>query len=94
VWDLKDLGLQATQRIAQASDPLKSLADISQNFPNLASVLSRSKVDDTLRAEIQHNQKVIPGGEPCPLCFPGPKVGITLQQGGGVRGDRHLRFCG
>ena len=43
VWDLKDLGIQASQRIAQASDPLQSLADISQNFPNLASVLSAQK---------------------------------------------------
>jgi UDP-glucose:glycoprotein glucosyltransferase len=68
VWDLKDLGVQATQRIAQASDPLKSLADISQNFPNLASVLSRSKVDKPLRAELRYNQKIIPGG--CPLPSP------------------------
>jgi len=44
VWDLKDLGLQATQRIASGADPLRLLMDISQNFPSLASSLSRMQV--------------------------------------------------
>ncbi len=62
VWDLKDLGYQASQRIAQSLDPLQSLADISQNFPNLASVLSRTEVSREHRAELKSNQKVLPGG--------------------------------
>jgi UDP-glucose:glycoprotein glucosyltransferase len=41
VWDLKDLGLQATQRIASGAEPLRLLVDISHNFPSLASSLSR-----------------------------------------------------
>lgn len=44
VWELKDIGLRATQRITQAADPLRLLADISQNFPSLVSSLSRQKV--------------------------------------------------
>lgn len=44
VWDLKDLGLQAAQRVVQAADPLALLTEISQNFPALVSSLSREKV--------------------------------------------------
>ena len=62
VWDLKDLGLQATQRIAKASDALRSLGDISQNFPNLAATLSRSTVDKAVRTELLRNQAGLPGG--------------------------------
>lgn len=50
VWDLKDLGLQATQRIAAASDPLHLLREVSQNFPMLVEAMSRARVDDSLRA--------------------------------------------
>lgn len=64
VWDLKDLGLQAAQRICSASDPLRSLSDISQNFPNLAAVLSRTAVSKELRAELRRNQAVLPSGRP------------------------------
>ena len=60
---MKDLGIQASQRIAQASDPLQSLADISQNFPNLASVLSRTEVSKEHRAELKRNKKALPAGE-------------------------------
>jgi len=61
VWDLKDVGLQATQRISQAADPLRLLADISQNFPSLVSSLSRQKVGWGL---------VMPGTHlPPPLCW-------------------------
>lgn len=67
MWDLKDLGLQAVQRIFQASDPLRSLTDISQNFPNFAALLSRSKVDSGLRAEVKRNQELLPASE---LCLP------------------------
>ena len=62
VWDLKNLGLQAAQRIAKSSDPLRSLADLSQNFPNLVSSLSKSKVDDFVKQEVVSNQKSLPGG--------------------------------
>ncbi|CAD7699991.1 unnamed protein product [Ostreobium quekettii] len=60
VWDMKDLGLQASQRILQASDPLKLLTEISQNFPMLASSLSRLSVDTKLRQSVATNQKIIP----------------------------------
>ena len=33
VWDMKQLGLQATSRIIAAKDPLKQLSEISSNFP-------------------------------------------------------------
>ncbi|GFH33684.1 uncharacterized protein HaLaN_33090, partial [Haematococcus lacustris] len=63
VWDLKDMGLQATQRIMQAADPLALLAELSQNFPSLVSSLSRQKVNESLRAAVAHNQQFMsPGG--------------------------------
>ena len=57
VWDIKDLGLQATQRIALASDPLQMMVDISQNFPSLASSLSRMELDKQVREEVDNNQR-------------------------------------
>lgn len=39
-----DLGYQATQRIIRASEPLKLMQEINQNFPNLVSSLSRMQV--------------------------------------------------
>ena len=62
VWDLKDLGLQASQRIAQARDPLRLLTDISQNFPTLAASLSRLPVNASLMAEVKSNQRSLPAG--------------------------------
>lgn len=40
-----DLGHQTAQRIVQASDPLRSMEEINQNFPNIVSSLSRMKVE-------------------------------------------------
>mmetsp|Transcript_15299 Transcript_15299/g.41363 ORF Transcript_15299/g.41363 Transcript_15299/m.41363 type:complete len:1550 (+) Transcript_15299:445-5094(+) len=62
VWELKDIGLQATQRITQAADPLRLLADISQNFPSLVSSLSRQKVNSSLRSAVTKTQQFIPAG--------------------------------
>ena len=62
VWDLKDLGLQASQRIAQASDPLRLLTHVSQNFPTLAASLSRLPVNASLAAEVRANQRSLPTG--------------------------------
>ena len=41
---ITDLGHQTVQRIVRASDPLQSMQDINQNFPNIVSSLSRMKV--------------------------------------------------
>ena len=49
VWDLKDLGLAAAQRVASASDPLRLLREVSQNFPALVESLSRAAVTPELR---------------------------------------------
>ncbi|GAX78494.1 hypothetical protein CEUSTIGMA_g5933.t1 [Chlamydomonas eustigma] len=62
VWDLADLGLQATQRIMAASDPLSVLAEISQNFPALVSSLSRQKVNESLRSAVAFNQQILSPG--------------------------------
>eukprot|EP00873_Tetraselmis_striata_P021635 jgi/Tetstr1/441899/TSEL_030108.t1 len=62
VWDLKDLGLQAVQRVSSSSDPLRLLMEVSQNFPALATSLSRIQVDPALRREVQRIQESLPSG--------------------------------
>eukprot|EP00958_Prasinococcus_capsulatus_P005362 scaffold518_cov388-Prasinococcus_capsulatus_cf.AAC.62 len=62
VWDLAMLGLQAAQRIATGSEPLKLMQDIAQNFPALASSLSRTKVDPSFSEEVEHNQALLGAG--------------------------------
>ena len=62
VWEVKDLGLQATQRINAASDPLAALTRTAQNFPNLANALSRVAVSPGLRSEAAANAKIVPSG--------------------------------
>ena len=63
VWDLKDLGLQASQRITSASShPLRILQDVAQNFPTLAPSLSRVRVPIALADEVAANGAIAPGG--------------------------------
>ena len=63
VWDIKDLGIQAAQRIALSDDPIKALVDLSQNFPSLADSLSRMKIDKTFAMEVRNNHRLMqPGG--------------------------------
>ncbi|KAK9134686.1 hypothetical protein Syun_014016 [Stephania yunnanensis] len=63
VWELKDLGHQTAQRIVHASDPLQSMQEINQNFPNIVSSLSRMKIDDSIKDEINANQRMLPPGK-------------------------------
>jgi UDP-glucose:glycoprotein glucosyltransferase len=49
IKDVKDLGLQATQRIISASDPLHLLGEVAQNFPLMVETLSKGDVTDDLR---------------------------------------------
>ncbi|EFJ45735.1 hypothetical protein VOLCADRAFT_105823 [Volvox carteri f. nagariensis] len=62
VWDLRDVGLQATQRILGSSDPLALLAEISQNFPGIVSSLSRQVVSSSLKNAVTHNQQMVSAG--------------------------------
>eukprot|EP00899_Mesostigma_viride_P007641 jgi/Mesvir1/16879/Mv15763-RA.1 len=62
VWDLKDLGLQAAQRILGSTEPLRLMQDISHNFPSLASSLSAMPVNSSLRNEVTTNHNyILPG---------------------------------
>lgn len=61
-WQMQDLSFQATARIGAALDDplqaLKILRHISQNFPLQALPLTRTKVSEALRSEIETNQEV------------------------------------
>lgn len=62
IWDLKDLGLQAVQRVTKAADPLHLLTELSQNFPSLVENLSKGKVDAELRRAAQAASETFPSG--------------------------------
>ncbi|KAJ7909648.1 glycosyltransferase family 24 protein [Mycena leptocephala] len=57
------LGFQATQLIADSSEPLATLAQLSQNFPKYMAALSRRVVvNESLQVEVHMNQlKAQPG---------------------------------
>ncbi len=59
---MKDLGLQAAQRVVASSDPLRALTEMAQSFPNVAAALSRVAVAPELRAEVRKLHKVVHGG--------------------------------
>ena len=59
MWDLKDLGLQAAQRVLEAAEPLRLLTELAQNFPAHAAPLSRLEVSPERRAEFAHNRRVM-----------------------------------
>lgn len=63
VWELKDLGYQAAQRIVLAADPLRMMQDINQNFPSLVSSISRLKLNQTIKDEIVANQRMVNPGK-------------------------------
>jgi UDP-glucose:glycoprotein glucosyltransferase len=56
-----DLGYQAAQRIVSAANPLKLMKDLSQSFPSHAVALSRVKVNDTFKSELQSNRLINEG---------------------------------
>ncbi len=58
-----DLSYQAAQRVVSAplEEALKTLRDISQNFPVQARSLVKTSVKSAMKKEIQKNQRVGPG---------------------------------
>ena len=57
VWQLQDLSMQAAEKIlaAPASQQLKTVTDLSQNFPSYARSLSKTKVSKELKKEVKKN---------------------------------------
>ena len=62
VWALKDLGVQASQRILQAEEPLRLIRDLSHNLPALVNSISRMRVNATIREEIESNRNYMHPG--------------------------------
>jgi UDP-glucose:glycoprotein glucosyltransferase len=62
VWALKDLGIQASQRIMEAKEPLRLMRDLSHNLPTLVSSLSRLKVNMSMKSEIEGNHQFLQPG--------------------------------
>ena len=62
VWMLKDIGLQATQRVLRSPDPLSALVEVSQNFLSQVSSLSKQKVEASLRSAVSINHQILSAG--------------------------------
>lgn len=62
-WDIKDLGVQVSQKIIQSQTPLHTLEFLSQNLPSLISSISRMKVNSSMKTEIDENQKFFQPGK-------------------------------
>ncbi|KAI9199320.1 UDP-glucose:glycoprotein glucosyltransferase-domain-containing protein [Polychytrium aggregatum] len=60
--DLRELGLKTAQYILDSSDPLSTLAKVSQNFPKYSHRLVGQAINDTLRDEVGQNQVTIMNG--------------------------------
>ncbi|KOO26357.1 udp-glucose:glycoprotein glucosyltransferase-like protein [Chrysochromulina tobinii] len=56
-WAMQDLGLQAATRVLAASDPLKALRDVCQNFPFASGKLSKLKVSQELSVGVRASQQ-------------------------------------
>ena len=63
VWDMKDLGLQATSKIAYAKDKLLKLQSLSQNFPLHAKSLTRVRVKKSVRKAVKKLHNYVDPGE-------------------------------
>ena len=60
---IRDLGLQATQRVARSDDPLQTMMELSFDFPAIAAELSAVRVDEaTAAAAAENAQKLGAGG--------------------------------
>jgi UDP-glucose:glycoprotein glucosyltransferase len=77
VWDMTDLGLQATQRVMAAADPLAKLREIAQNFPAYAKQVRRVSSlavllpQRTFRAHLFHRVRPVSTLPPLPrTCVP------------------------
>jgi len=60
VWRMKDLGLQVTQAIVNAADPVSKFSSLVHSFPVHAQSISSTKVHNSLKEEL--NQLVALGG--------------------------------
>ena len=85
-WDLKNLGLQATQSVIDAVDPLRRLKQVAQNFPLFAKDLTRTRVRTELRKELAANRELFPEYMKRPELTPGAKGGGNLAKLGGDDG--------
>ncbi|KAL0959808.1 hypothetical protein HGRIS_011489 [Hohenbuehelia grisea] len=61
--ELENIGLQATQLIANSTEPLATLVQLSQNFPKYASALARRVVvNSSVETAVQNNAQKVQGG--------------------------------
>jgi UDP-glucose:glycoprotein glucosyltransferase len=59
---IRDLGLQATQRVVRSDDPLQTMMDLSFDFPAIAAELSAVRVDEATAAAAAENAQKLSGG--------------------------------
>jgi UDP-glucose:glycoprotein glucosyltransferase len=62
VWDMKELGLQAAQKIMKSKNKLWKLQSIAQNFPVHAKALTKRKVKKSIKKAVRKLQKYVDPG--------------------------------
>eukprot|EP00004_Rigifila_ramosa_P003150 TRINITY_DN1330_c0_g1_i8.p1 TRINITY_DN1330_c0_g1~~TRINITY_DN1330_c0_g1_i8.p1 ORF type:complete len:1484 (+),score=294.48 TRINITY_DN1330_c0_g1_i8:69-4454(+) len=60
--EIRNLGIQITQTVLASPDPIRKLRDINHNFPLFAPSFVRVPINDSVQAEIAHNQMWIGDG--------------------------------
>eukprot|EP00300_Choanocystis_sp_HF-7_P014197 c18604_g1_i2.p1 GENE.c18604_g1_i2~~c18604_g1_i2.p1 ORF type:complete len:1607 (+),score=401.77 c18604_g1_i2:98-4822(+) len=63
VWKIKDLSMQASAQAIKSRDVLVAVRELSQNFPVWASPLSRTRIPEDFKAEVQSNQQRLAPGK-------------------------------
>jgi hypothetical protein len=62
-WEITEVGIQASQKILSSSSPFHMFEQISQNFPVAVKSLYKMKVNDSLKQEIEVNQRALEQGK-------------------------------
>jgi hypothetical protein len=60
---MKNLGIQTSQRILTADDPLRMLVAITSMFPSLAAAIGKDEVNTTFRQELLAQEPSVPPGD-------------------------------
>jgi hypothetical protein len=74
-WEMADLGMQASQRILEATDPLQVVQRLTGNFPGLANALARVQLSDDFESQVEHDTQMLHGTQRNTLAFDGAIVG-------------------
>eukprot|EP01083_Nonionella_stella_P059930 156778_1 len=62
IWDMDNLGFQASQRILQSEHPFRMLQETSQNFPSYGHAITKIHLRKDVRSKIEELQHFVQAG--------------------------------